>query len=177
MSIEIIYLTYQNQKLKDMLDDPANYFKTLQTNQTVPSIRGQDINGVDFHIKYDSTAPYTLLLWFSSSCSSCQENFGFWNSLYQARVDSALRFLGFCAGTIDEARQIAGDHNVAFPIMAISDLSMIETFGGNILPQTIIISPQGKIYKVWPGALDEKSKQDIKIVLSSLSTITIGGGD
>jgi len=171
MGTEIIYLVYQNRKLQSMVGDPTSYFKTLKPDQSVPSIRARDIEGKDISFRYSPAEPYTLLLWFSAACEACRTNFEFWNELYDGRIDSRIRFAGFCSGTPDESRQIASEQNIRFPVLSISDPSMVEAFGGNILPQTILISPEGKVLNSWPGALEKKGKDEIISELQARGTI------
>ena len=45
MGAEIIYLMYQNQKLKSIIDNPKMYFRTLSPDEMVPSFTAYDVDG------------------------------------------------------------------------------------------------------------------------------------
>ena len=178
MGVEIIYLIDQNHRLRAMIDDPTLFFnKTLQKNQTVPSIRAEGVNGEDVSLRYAPAEPYTLLMWFSPTCSSCQDNFGFWNEIYRRHDLNLLRLVGFCACNPDEGRDVVSGDSIEYPVLAVTERSLIDMYKGNLLPQTVLISPEGVIRGVWPGSLVERQKKEILSALMALKAIKPEGGD
>ena len=178
MGAEIIYLTYQNRQLKAMLDDPSRFFeKTLQAGDSVPAVRAEDINGNEFSLTYSETAPYTLILWFSPTCSSCEDNIGLWNDIYRAHVPEKLRIVGFCACAAAEGREAATANALQFPVLAVTEQSIVDMYKGNLLPQTVLIAPSGQIIQVWPGALLDRQKNEVLASLRSIGTIKMEGGE
>lgn len=178
MGAEIIYLVYQNRQLKQLLDDPSQLLaKTLQAGDMVPAIRGVDINGGDYSLNYAEAGPWTLVLWFSPNCSSCEDNFAFWNQIEQRRLVENLRLVGFCACNPSEGKGAATAHAIGYPILAITEPTLVDMYKGNLLPQTILIDPGGKITQVWPGALLEQQKSEILSQLENLKTIKPEGGE
>lgn len=162
MGVEIIYLMYQNHKLKSIIDNPKEYFKTLSPDEMVPSFTAYDIDGNDISLRYSPEAPRTLLFWFAPGCEPCEDNILFWNEIYNTYSEvEEFRYLGLCAGTPDEAQEYASGYDIEFPVMCVTDRYMVETYQGHVLPQTVLISPEGAIIKVWPGALEENSKGEI----------------
>ncbi|MEW6014383.1 MAG: hypothetical protein AB1690_03570 [Candidatus Zixiibacteriota bacterium] len=177
MAAEIFYLSYQNSKLRAMIDDPSRLLRTLNPDDAVPSVRTQDINGVDFSLRFGPEEPATLLLWFSPGCSHCESNFEYWEKIYQRHDDTRLRMAGFCAGNFDEARQLAMERDIKYPVLAVTDPYITETFKGNVLPQTVLISPEGIIKRVWPGEHDDQARLEIDSALVSLSAFKNQGGE
>lgn len=177
MAAEIFYLSYQNSKLRAMIDDPSQLLRTLNADDAVPSVRTQDINGVDFALRFGPEEPATLLLWFSPGCAHCESNFEFWETIYQRHDDTRLRMVGFCAGNFDEARQLAMERDIKYPVLAVTDPYITETFKGNVLPQTVLISSEGIIRKVWPGEHDDRARLEIDSALNSLSVFGSQGGE
>jgi peroxiredoxin len=178
MSVEVVYLVYQNRQLRQMIDDPSRFFeKTLQTGQTVPAIRAGDVNGNEIGLTYSPQSPFTLVLWFSPTCSSCEDNFGFWEDIHHLRNPEKLRIIGFCACTSMEGKELVSTKSLEFPILAATDPSIVDLYKGNLLPQTILINPDGLIRNVWPGALLESQKKEILSILGSLNTIKPEGGE
>lgn len=178
MGVEIVYLVYQNRQLHLMLEDPSRFFeKTLQAGQTVPAIRAEDVNGKDLALSYSSDSPFTLVLWFSPTCSSCEDNFGLWKDVDRLRIADKLRIVGFCSCTATEGRTVVAEKGLEFPVLAATDQSIVDLYKGNLLPQTILISPEGAIRRVWPGAMLESQKKELLSELKSLDLLKPEGGE
>ena len=168
MGVEILYLMYQHNKLKAIIDNPKKYFKTLSPDEIVPSFTAYDIDGNDISLRYSPEAPRTLLLWFAPGCEPCESNIQFWNEIYNEYSNAEeFRYLGLCVGTPDEAREYINGYDIVFPVMCITDRYIVEIYQGNVLPQTVLISPEGVIIKVWPGALEENNKDEILSYLAN----------
>jgi peroxiredoxin len=169
MGVEIVYLVYQNRRLQRTVASLAQPFNTLKQEQRVPAIVGEDVTGKSVDITYSSDAPYTMLFWFSPSCDVCQENAAFWNETYVRFPPGKLRYVGLCAASEDEARQYATLHGMAFRVISIMDDRLVQAYNGHVLPQTAIVSPDGRILKAWPGALDRSRQDEITKTLQDLT--------
>ncbi len=165
MGAEIIYLIIQNRNLKAIINDPRQYFKTLAEEDVVPSFSAQDINGNDVNLRYHEKAPITLLFWFAPGCSSCTDNLEFWNYLYEKYSGGNYRFLGLWAGLPEEAGPVIELYDILYPVMCADDPYIVEVYKGNVLPQTVIISPTGVILGAWAGALEAEQEEEIIDVL------------
>jgi peroxiredoxin len=168
MGIEIIYLIYQNRELRAMLDETAS-FQILEQGQPVPAVMATDLDGAAVEVRYGEGEPTTLLIWLSPSCHVCEENSAFWNDIYSGYQSKDIRFLALCDAPTEEAKTYAAAHSLIFPVVSITDDRLIDAYNGRVMPQTAIISPQGTIERVWPGAL-EKSRQDE--ITATLDTLT-----
>jgi len=168
MGAEIIYLMIQNQKLRGIIEDPKKYFKTLSTDDIVPSFNALDIYGQNISLRYSPDAPFSLLFWFSPTCSACEDNIDFWNEMYTDTSIHNIRYLGMCSGSPDEVREFAGTNGIKYRVICADDPYLVETYKGNVLPQTVLISPDGMIIRVWPGALDNKHREEIINTISQL---------
>lgn len=167
MGIEIVILAIQNRRLRAVLAETTQY-QPLQANQQLPALAGSDLNGNPVDIRYGPDAPATLLIWLSPSCHICQENVPFWKRLHAERQSSKFRYLVLCAGTIDEARAYAAQHQLTFPVVSMTDDRLVSAYNGYVLPQTALISPTGSIVNVWPGALDANQQNDVITFLDKL---------
>jgi peroxiredoxin len=173
MGIEIIYLILQNRRLQQALTNPRTYFRTLTKNQQVPSFRGADVNGKKVFITYTPSSPHTIIFWFSPGCHSCDVNIGFWTELYQKYQNENLRFFGLCVSGPEETRKFIKEFGISFPVIMMSDPILVESYKGNVIPQTLLIDPEGKVKGAWPGPLEEKQKKEILELLDQ--TVAKGG--
>lgn len=169
MGFEIVYLIYQNRRLQSMLAEVPS-LQVLQQGQTVPPLTAADLDGAGVAIQYGEREPSTILIWFSPSCHLCAENTAFWNDIYDRYKTSAgVRFLVMSDAGTDETRTYAAEQALRFPVVCVTDESLIDAYNGRVMPQTALISPQGEIEKVWPGALEPARQEEITAVLDSLA--------
>lgn len=177
MGAEVVYLIIQNRRLQAMLDDPMQYLQTLQPEQVVPAIRGLDVNGVDVSLQYGPGQPHTLLTWFSAGCGACKGNFGYWNEVHGKLESRGVRMIGFCSGTLEEARQVVAEYGIAYAVISVTDRFLVDAYKGNLLPQTVLIDPNGQVTQVWPGELTHSLKEQIDGKLAGLVSHADKGGD
>jgi peroxiredoxin len=174
LSVETAYLINQNRKLKAIIENPTEQFKTLSTGDDVPPVTAQDINGNRIDLEYSPDAPYTVIFWFSTSCSSCEENIEFWKEMFLDYGSAKTRFIGLSVGSAEETAEFASENDIQFPIILAREYGLVEEYMGNIVPQTILINPAGIVAQVWPGPLSHKKRAE---VLSSLKGIQPGNKD
>ena len=168
MGLEIMYLAYQNRKLHAIIEDPKQVFKTLSADDTVPSIAAYDLEGRDVSLYYGAGEPPSVVFWFAPSCPSCEDNIGFWKEIYAKYRADSVRFLGLCPGLPSEANAFVAEHEIEFPVMCVTDPYIMDAYQGNVLPQTVLISPEGTILAVWPGALDNGGRAEVLARLEQL---------
>ena len=168
MGVEILYLLHQNQKLTAIIEDPKRYFATLTADDIVPSFTATDIRGQEVSLRYSPTAPHSVLFWFAPTCSSCEDNIEFWNHIYTDYNSENVRCLGLCVGKTGEAGEYVAQHEIQFPVVCTDEAFIVERYRGNVLPQTVIVSPEGRIVEVWPGALGQSNKEKVIALLAKL---------
>lgn len=168
MGCEIIYLIYQNRRLQSMLTE-ASSIQVLQQGQIVPPLRAKDLNGVAVEVEYGEGEPSTVLIWLSPSCDVCEENVAFWNDIYGRYKSDRIRFLALSDAEVSEAKAYVAKHSLTFPIVGVTDDRLIDAYNGRVMPQTALISPQGGIEKVWPGALEKSRQDEITTALDALT--------
>ncbi|MCB2230985.1 TlpA family protein disulfide reductase [bacterium] len=169
MAVEIALLINENRNLRAQLDGLTDMFQPLAADQRLPTISGEDIYGKPLSIRYGPDSPTTVLLWFSPSCDACEGNLAFWNDLYDQYASEQLRFVGMCAGMIDEAQTFAEAHAMSFPILSVTDNRLIDAYRGHVLPQTVLLSSDGTVIRVWPGMLEEDMISEVYDAVGSLS--------
>jgi len=168
MGCEIVYLIYQNRQLRAALEE-ASSLQILEQGQVVPPVTSVDLDGNSVEVHYGEGQPSTLLIWLSPSCHVCEENSAFWNEIYARYRSESIRFLALCDSSPEETKTYVAKHALTFPIVCTADDALIEAYNGRVMPQTAIISPQGGIMQVWPGALEKTRQEEITAALKALS--------
>ncbi len=176
MGVEILYLVRRNSELREIIRTSSSAYHPLAPSDRVPSFTTTDLNGKPFRLRYAPKEPYTLMVWFSASCSACDDNFPFWDSLF-VRYHTALRMVGVCPDSPEEAKTVVQEHNVRFPVVCFRDDVLIDKYKRHILPQTVLITPEGVIQEAWYGTLQEMQKDSIRAALVRFDSLTVKGGD
>ncbi|MFH0931823.1 MAG: TlpA disulfide reductase family protein [Candidatus Zixiibacteriota bacterium] len=166
MGVEIFLLVQENRKLREALSRPRGPFKVLGPADKVPSLIGVNLKGEEFKVEYPSSAK-TVLLWFSPACPSCEENLAFWKEIYQRHNSEKLRFVGVTQAEKSKVEEFIKRFQLEFPVLMVSDLSLVDQYKVEVIPQTMLIDTNGVVQKVWPGPLPDNYRKEIEVMLSS----------
>jgi peroxiredoxin len=168
MGVEILLLVQENRKLRLALTAPRGPFKILNPQDKVNPLVGSDLNGKEVKVEYPSSQK-TVLFWFSASCPSCESNLEFWKEAYRKHSSTKQRFFAVTSGEKEETEEFVKKHQLEFPVLIVSDLSLLGKYRVEVIPQTMLIDKNGVVLKVWPGPLSDIYKQEIEEMLSSSS--------
>jgi peroxiredoxin len=166
MGVEILLLVQENQKLRKALSRPGGPFEVLGPGEKVPSLFGINLEGGELEVEYPSKQR-TVLLWFSPACPSCEENLEFWKELYHNYSLENLRFIGVTDFGKDKTAEFVQKNQLEFPILVVSNLSLLDQYKVEVIPQTMLIDTNGIVQKVWAGPLTGKNKKEIEGMLLS----------
>jgi peroxiredoxin len=97
----------------------------------------------------DSDKP-TVLYVFSPSCVWCERNTQNINLIADLKRES-FRFIGLSLSD-DGLQDYVGSHHFNFPVYAGVTPESAQMLGLGSTPQTIVISPDGRIQQNWVGA-------------------------
>ncbi|MDP2960058.1 MAG: redoxin domain-containing protein, partial [candidate division Zixibacteria bacterium] len=98
-----------------------------------------------------------------------EENLKFWKEIYQKHSSEKFRFFGVTRAQKLEADKFVKKSQLEFPVLTISDISLLDQYRVEVTPQTMLIDNNGVVQKVWPGPLPEKNRKEIEVMLSSSS--------
>jgi peroxiredoxin len=168
MGFEIFLLARENRKLRSALNAPRGPFKILHPEEKVPPLVGVDQKGEEVRVEYPSSKK-TVLFWFSAACPSCEHNLDFWKEIYQTHGNAGVRFFGVTRSGEEKTEELVAKFQLDFPIMIVSDFSLLDQYRVEVIPQTMLIDDNGIVRKVWPGALSESYKKEIEEMISSPS--------
>jgi len=149
------------------LESTIQYLKNehrLQINASVPPLVGKGLDGKPATLVYNDTRLPTMLYVFSPSCVWCARNRANFDAVRNAAA-GRYRIVGVSTVKAGLSDYVAKEH-LSFPVL--TDISAESNskymFGGT--PQTIIISPAGRVLHTWIGAYNGTLRDDIEKLMA-----------
>jgi hypothetical protein len=127
----------------------------------VPPITGKHVDGSPARVDYAASSTPTLLYVLSPKCIWCKRNQPNFQTLLK---EATGRFRVVCVSLQSEGLDdyVADNELTAPGLEVLSDvpqpLQQIYSFSGT--PQTLVVSPEGRVMARWSGALDGPSKAE-----------------
>lgn len=136
---------------------PKNAIHASLEGTTAPALRLTDVNGKIVPINYSDDRHPTVLYVMSPACSWCRANHD--NVKYlAAHAGGRFRFIGVSTFGTGLPEYISG-HDAGFPVYVADSGAQ---YGSGSTPETLVISPQGKVLKHWRGAFEVQNKTEIE---------------
>jgi peroxiredoxin len=133
------------------IEDELSVKGPLAEGDRVPNLVGKDLVGKDQTIAFGGSPLPTLLYVFSPSCVWCERNAGSINSLAEKLAGTKARVVGVSLAS-EGLQEFVDRHHIAFPVLTEIPSSLGEAYKLGPTPETIIVSPQGKVVMNWTGA-------------------------
>lgn len=132
--------------------------RELEVGTAVPPITARRVDGGSETITYADSARPTVLYVFTPQCIWCARNLDNLKTLVEQKGKD-YRFIGISLSREGLEKYVA-DHQLTFPIYTDIPKEAGEAYKMGGTPQTVVISPQGKVLQNWPGAYagDQKSQ-------------------
>lgn len=127
---------------------------------TAPAIKARTLEDKEILINYSSVKVPTVLYVFVPSCSWCTQN---WDNVRRLAKSTSKthRFLGLALSDY-QLQEHVNNNQISFPVYKqLSPETMNKLMLGSV-PQTIVISSQGKILKNWMGAYSGAIQQEVE---------------
>jgi len=118
------------------------------------------MDGKPLTISYDGTNKPTVLYVISPSCIWCRRNQANINKLMDSKAGD-FRFIGLSLGD-SGLKEYIEEHHFKFPVYTGLKEETIRLLGLGGTPETIVVSPEGKILKVWVGAYVERLRPEVE---------------
>jgi peroxiredoxin len=135
--------------------------EALAVGTQAPSFEGQTLDGAATKIDYARNQQGTLLYVFSPTCVWCERNLANITAIVKARPD--VHVVGVALGPPLDAKDAAKLPFAAI-LRPVMETAREYKLGGT--PTTILISPSGKVLKVWPGAYTGPVAADVSKALA-----------
>jgi len=143
------------QKIKRLENELKNDTEIIEkaealfADSIVPSLQVIDLKGQPTIISYQEIKKPVVLYIFSPSCNWCERNAESIRLLAQTR-NKEYQFIGvsLSSNQLDEHLQRT---NLPFSIYHSPSLEVSQTYRFGRTPQTLVISPEGRVIKNWFG--------------------------
>lgn len=136
-------------KLEYALNDKSTD-GALPVGTSVPSIQGMRLGGRLETIGYSVGQLPTMLYVFQPSCVWCLRNHENITALTEA-LAGKYRLIGLSLAT-DGLDEYVKKRDIRFPVYTDLTPDAIEAYRLESTPETLVISPEGKVIKNWQGA-------------------------
>jgi peroxiredoxin len=157
-------LVKQNRELRSLLAKRPGRSKALENGKTLPPLDGMDLDGRDFVLDYGADRRRALLFIFTPGCEACEQNVDHWKSILKKADGEAFRFIAIST-VLDSSitKEFIRRHDLLdLPVIAVTDRASREEYNLSMTPQTILVSSEGRIERVWPGSLEEGKQADLE---------------
>lgn len=132
----------------------------LAVGAAVPAVRGKDLRGTDVTLTYGRGEAGTVLYVFSPQCNWCTRNLNNMTALASA-VRGKYRFVGLSLST-DKLPQYVSQNRLEFPVYSDLPADVVAAYHLGATPQTLVISPAGRVERSWTGAYIADTGQEIE---------------
>lgn len=126
---------------------------TLLPGMTVDQVTAIGTDGNPLTILYNDTDKPTVFYVITPSCIWCKRNQANINKVAETKSND-FRFIGLSLAE-PGLKEYIEEHHFKFPVYTGLTARTLQSLGLGSTPQTIVISPEGKVLKVWTGAYSE----------------------
>lgn len=149
-----IILAYRLNKLQPTVPEP------LASGEMVPALAVVSIAGVKEVIEYSNDKRPTIVYMFTPACPYCYGNLD--NIKYLAKNKAnEYRFIGI---SLDDAKlsDYLEEVSLNFPVYTRPSNEVFSAYRMGGVPQTVVVSPEGKIIREWRGAYIDKQRETVE---------------
>lgn len=147
----------------------------LMKGAIVQPITVSDLYGKQQSISFTDGGKPTVLYVLSPTCKWCERNMQNVKALTDLGGGN-FRFIGLSLGEESLDEYVAANH-FTFPIYKNPTPETIRALGLESTPQTIIISPDGRVLRSWVGAYGESLRPEVEAYFGiKLPGLTASGG-
>src|ERR1700720_3068916 len=132
----------------------------LQVGATVPPLTGYSVDGSPLAVRFGDVRVPTVLYVFSPQCGWCEKNLENFRSLI-AQAGTGYRVVGLSM-TRQNLKSYLSTERLTLPVLADVDATVVAAYQLSGTPTTIVISPEGRVLKVWTGAYQDGLRQEIE---------------
>jgi peroxiredoxin len=155
-----LLLAYKIKRLNDSLAALAAPPPSLEVGATVAPIKAYSLGGQAAIISYEGGEQPTVLYVFTPQCSWCARNLANLKTLL-AQKQNAYRFVGLSLTDKDLTEYVA-KNQLGCPVYFNPAEETVREYKLGSTPQTIVISPDGKVLRNWVGAYTGTQQAEVE---------------
>ena len=154
-----VYLGWNVKRLKSIAAEPPET-PQLAPGTVIKPVTALNLNGQQETISYAAASSPTVFYVFTTKCGWCERNTQNINAIANLR-GNAFRVVGLALDNDDVAKYVE-THHFTFPVYrGLTDDSM-RMLGVGGTPQTIVVSPDGRVLKNWVGAFGALTQPEVE---------------
>jgi hypothetical protein len=154
-----VYLGWRVRQASPPSTNPQNLVKLLPGTNVNP-VTAVGLDGKQHTISYGDTDKPTVFYILSPSCIWCVRNQSNIDQLARLKGNE-FRFIGLSLAEPGLKDYVEG-HQLNFPMYARLTSETSRSLGLGGTPQTIVISPDGRVLKNWTGAYIEHLRPEVE---------------
>ena len=152
-------LIKQNRALKAFIARGQPEF--LKPGQQVTPFTAYNLSGQRKMVNYADCAK-TVLLVFTPGCAACERTVPYWKEIRASSVRHQYQILGISLGEGLKSNSFLSSNGLNLEALVDIDAETRAAYKFSLTPLTIVIDNTGKVEKVWPGAFNQQSKQEVE---------------
>jgi hypothetical protein len=161
LTLSVVMNVLLAHKVRSLLEAKSGAVaqRLLKVGEAVPPIEARLLGGNDQELlSYQGTNEPTVLYIFTPPCIWCARNMDNLKTLLDKERDH-YRFIGLSLSE-QGLEEYVGKNDMRIPVYSGLSPETVKTYKLRSTPQTIVISPEGKVLQDWAGAYvgDQKSQ-------------------
>jgi hypothetical protein len=152
-------LLRQNLQLRNLLKkfEPER----LKAGDKLESFSALGLHGENIAVHFKNNAPRRVLLFLSSDCPYCREQFGYWKRIIDMAPVKGFQVVAVAMNSEDRSKLAAYLTSMGYPTdsktftVALIPEEVRQKYKFSITPTTLVVSSDGKADAVWSGLLKQ----------------------
>ena len=169
LAVSNVLLLRQNLQLRNLLQkfEPDR----LNAGDRLESFSALGLHGENIAINFASDAPKRVLLFLSSDCPYCREQFGYWKRIIDVAPVKGFQVVAVAMDSEDRSKLAAYLNSMGYPTesngftVALIPEEVRRKYKFSITPTTLVVSSDGKADAVWNGILKPSEVEAASAIL------------
>ncbi len=132
----------------------------LALGDTLPAIVAKDPHGRTAVLNYSETQLPTVVFIITPTCGWCTKNVMNMRALVK-NAGARYRFVGLSLSS-DKLSDYVKENKLEFPIYTDLPILTMREYKLSGTPETIVVSPQGQVTRIWSGAFAEDLQREVE---------------
>ncbi len=130
--------------------------KALAIGDQAPDFTATAMLGEKIHLSDWKGSPVILRFW-STECKYCRADTPIFNYYFKKYKEKGLHvvYVNTSGEPLDEVKEFVANLEICFPVITEGGIAIGKQYNVKIVPQTIFISPEGKILTAILGGVGE----------------------